>query len=108
MNEYAAIPESFVTRHPRAHKHQQSRLRVECPHCGSFGRSRSSQRLTPTYTETRFECVNDACGHVWVAGMEVLRTLIPAAAPRPGIDIPTRFDEPASPAIDKPRDLAAG
>lgn len=70
------------------HAPRQSRLRVRCPHCGSFARARSSDLLTPTYTEVRFECVNDACGHVWVAGLEALRTLCPSEQPSPTVHLP--------------------
>lgn len=79
------------TRHGLAlgpHAPRQSRLRVRCPHCGSFARARSSDLLTPTYTEVRFECVNDACGHVWVAGLEALRTLCPSEQPSPTVHLP--------------------
>jgi len=70
------------------HAPRQSRLRVRCPHCNSFARARSSDLLTPTYIEVRFECSNDACGHVWVAGLEALRTLCPSEQPNPTVHLP--------------------
>jgi hypothetical protein len=69
-------------------RHRESRFRVKCPHCGKFARGRSSDVLTPTYREVRFECTNDDCGHVWVSGLEVLRTLCPSDTPNPDIQIP--------------------
>ena len=83
--------------------HRESRYRVRCPHCDSFARARSSKQLTPTYREVRFECTNDACGHVWLAGLETLRTLCPSEQPNPEIHIPhavplpTASAEPAAP-----------
>jgi len=61
---------------------------MKCLHCRGFARARSSELLTPTYREVRFECVDDACGFVWVAGIEALRTLCPSDRPNPAIDIP--------------------
>ena len=87
-----------------APKHRESRFRVRCPHCKSFARARSSKQLTAVYREVRFECTNDACGHVWLAGLETLRTLCPSEQPNPEIDIPlavampTASVEPAAPA----------
>lgn len=80
-----------MTRHPQhsASKHRESRFRMKCPHCLSFAKARSSDTLTATYKEVRFECVNDACGHVWVAGLEALRTLCPSEIPNPDIHLPT-------------------
>jgi hypothetical protein len=72
---------------PKAERHN-SRLRMACPHCGSFSRVRKSEAITPTYRELRLVCSNDACGHVWVAGLEALRTLCPSDQPNPEIHIP--------------------
>lgn len=79
-----------MTRHPQhsGKKHRESRFRVKCPHCSTYARARSSDLLTPTYREVRFECTNDACGYIWVAGVEALRTLCPSDTPNPAIDIP--------------------
>lgn len=87
-----------MTRQPlrSGSKHRESRLRVKCPHCGSFARARSSDTLTPTYREVRFECVNDACGHVWLAGLEALRTLCPSDTPNPEIHLPCSAAAPAT------------
>lgn len=68
--------------------HQVKHHRYRCPHCGSIGRARSSYRITSIYTEYRIDCTNDECGHVWLAGVEVLRSLIPSSVPNPNIDIP--------------------
>jgi hypothetical protein len=67
---------------------RSTRLRMQCPHCNHFARIRSSKALTPTYIELRFECTDAACGHIWLAGMEVLRTLCPSSQPNPDVSIP--------------------
>lgn len=79
-----------MTRRPyrSGKKHSESRFRVNCPHCKTFARARSSQMLTETYREVRFECTNDECGFVWVAGMEYVRALCPSDTPNPDIHIP--------------------
>lgn len=79
-----------MTHHPSrsGKQHRESRMRVKCPHCRSYARARSSDLLTPLYREIRFECINDACGHIWVAGLEAIRTLCPSDIPNPEIQIP--------------------
>lgn len=66
----------------------KSRMRAACPHCGTPSAIRSSRRITPLYSEVRFECPNPDCGHVWVASLGVLHTLYPSAAPNPEVHIP--------------------
>ncbi|HWX66058.1 MAG TPA: ogr/Delta-like zinc finger family protein [Rhodanobacter sp.] len=78
---------THAAQHPSS-MHRESRFRVRCPHCDSFARARSSKQLTTIYREVRFECTNDACGHVWLAGLETLRTLCPSEQPNPEIHIP--------------------
>lgn len=58
------------------------------PHCGFAALVRSSKQLTAIYRELRFECINEACNHIWVAGMVVLRTIVPSEALNPDISIP--------------------
>lgn len=61
---------------------------IRCPHCGSRARIRSSRSLSPLYREQTYQCLNIECGHIYVAGIEVLRTVSPSAQPNPSIDIP--------------------
>ena len=68
---------------------RSTRFRMRCPHCDHFARIRSSKSLTPTYVEVRFECTAPSCGHIWLAGVEVLRTLCPSSQPNPDIHIPS-------------------
>lgn len=66
----------------------RSRMRAPCPHCGSSAAIRSSRRITPLYSEVRFECSNEDCGHVWIASLGVLHTLYPSGIPNPDVQIP--------------------
>ena len=59
-----------------------------CPHCGAPSVIRSSQQITKLYSEQLRICQNHLCGHVWVDGLESVRTLSPSAIPDPGIHIP--------------------
>lgn len=72
---------------PKADR-RDGRLRMACPHCGSYAAVRKSETLTPTYRELRFVCRNADCGHVWLAGLEAIRTLCPSETPNPAIHIP--------------------
>lgn len=62
--------------------------KARCPHCDSTAVVRSSRRLSPIYREQIMQCTNAHCGHTYVVGAEVLRTLSPSATPNPDVDIP--------------------
>lgn len=59
-----------------------------CPHCKGPSKVRSSAQVTPTYRELLCYCENPLCGHVWIDGIEPVRTLSPSAVPDPGVRIP--------------------
>lgn len=63
-------------------------ITMRCPHCRSRATARTSSELSPLFREITFTCRNHECGHVFVAGLEVLRTLSPSAIPDPGVRIP--------------------
>lgn len=44
--------------------------------------------MSSTLREITYMCTNPMCGHTYVAGLEVLRTLSPSALPRRGLNIP--------------------
>lgn len=88
--------------------HPVTRLRTRCPHCNAKSRVRTSCAITPLYSELRFECRNDACGHVWLAAIEVLRTLCPSDRPNPDIQIPlTAHFAPCEPTTAEPAVIRA-
>jgi len=62
--------------------------RLNCPHCGSGAKVRSSKQLSALYREVYLTCNNIYCGHVFVCGLEALRTLSPSAIPNPEINLP--------------------
>ena len=59
-----------------------------CPHCGGPSKIRSSQQITPVYSEQLRTCENVLCGHVWIDGIEAVRTLSPSSVPNQEINIP--------------------
>lgn len=59
-----------------------------CPHCKAPSKIRSSQQVTAVYYEQLRVCENPLCGHVWVDGIEAVRTLSPSAVPDAEISIP--------------------
>jgi hypothetical protein len=61
---------------------------MACPHCKSAARARTSTQLSPLFREVTYQCANLFCGHVWVCGLEAIRTLSPSAKPDPEINIP--------------------
>lgn len=67
---------------------RQSIYRTRCPHCGKHARVRSSRELSPVYREMTMQCTNVMCGHTYVVGVEVLRTISPSATPNPTVRIP--------------------
>ena len=63
-------------------------LSMSCPHCRHRATVRTSSELSPMFREATFACRNNDCGHVFVVGLEVLRTLSPSAIPDPRVRIP--------------------
>ncbi len=44
--------------------------------------------MSRTMREITYRCENDECGHVYVATLEVVRTIVPSAVPNPDVSIP--------------------
>lgn len=61
---------------------------VQCPHCDERAFCRSSERLSSTYREITYACADVHCGHTFVAGLSIIRTLSPSAMPNPAINLP--------------------
>ncbi len=60
---------------------------MRCPHCQEWATARTSTQLTRTFREVTYTCRNVMCGHVFVAGLEALRTLSPSSVPHPEVRI---------------------
>lgn len=61
---------------------------LRCPHCLSRATARTSTQLSRVYREVTYTCRNLNCGHVWVAGLESIRTLSPSSVPSPDVRLP--------------------
>ena len=61
-------------------------MQVNCPHCGGLSLIRTSKQLSKLVREANCQCKNLACGHTFIANVEVVRTISPAAFPDPLID----------------------
>lgn len=59
-----------------------------CPHCKHTATARTSTQMSALYREVTYCCRNTLCGHVFVAGLEAIRTLSPSSIPDPEIDLP--------------------
>lgn len=70
-----------------------------CPHCNERAFARSSKTFSPLYREVHFRCDNDACGHLFVIGMQIVRTTSPSRMPNPAIHLPVT-NRPPHPAND--------
>ncbi|MTW10749.1 transcriptional regulator [Pseudoduganella eburnea] len=64
------------------------RITIRCPICASRAVARTSKELSVTMREITYRCENDACGHIYVAHLEVVRTLVSSAIHNPGVSIP--------------------
>ena len=58
-----------------------------CPHCKGPSKIRSSQQITPAYSEQLRICENPFCGHVWMDAVEAIRTLSPSGTPDADVHI---------------------
>jgi len=61
-------------------------MKITCPHCGELAFIRSSKPLSKLVKEARCQCNNLACGHIFVANVEVVRTILSPRFPDPLID----------------------
>lgn len=61
---------------------------MSCPHCKGAARARTSTPLSPLFREVTYQCLNYNCGHVFVCGLEAIRTLSPSSIPDPEVRLP--------------------
>lgn len=61
---------------------------MPCPHCEQNVRAVKSRTMSPMFKEITYMCQNPDCGHVFVAGLEVMRTLSLSAIPKQDMRIP--------------------
>lgn len=61
-------------------------MRITCPHCGELATIRSSKPLSKLAKEAMCQCKNMACGHIFVANIEVVRTILSPLFPDPLVD----------------------
>ncbi|MGH8078048.1 MAG: ogr/Delta-like zinc finger family protein [Lysobacter sp.] len=61
---------------------------MSCPHCKHPAEIRTSTPLSALYREVTYVCRNTQCGHVFVAGLEAIRTLSLSSIPDPEIHLP--------------------
>ncbi len=61
---------------------------LPCPHCNQSVKAVKSRTLTPLFKEITYRCNNVDCNHVFVASLEVLRTLSLSATPNYDLKIP--------------------
>lgn len=61
---------------------------ISCPHCGARSIVRHSEQVTPIYRELRLNCDNDRCGHTFLIGLSIIRTIRPSARPNPAVQLP--------------------
>ena len=64
------------------------RIRICCPHCLTRSVARTSLTMSPTLREITYRCENDECRYVYVAQLEIVRTLSPSAMPNPSVKVP--------------------
>lgn len=61
---------------------------IHCPHCGERSIVRDSVAVTDMVRELRLNCMNDECGHTFVAQLSIVRTIRPAARPKLSVNLP--------------------
>lgn len=54
---------------------------TRCPTCGETCRSLKSSQVTKQYREITYLCTDEACAHIFVAEVAVVRTLSPSKRP---------------------------
>lgn len=61
---------------------------LPCPHCNERVKAIKSRTLSPLFKEITYRCNNVECNHVFVASLEVLRTLSMSSQPNYELKIP--------------------
>jgi cytochrome c-type biogenesis protein CcmH/NrfF len=64
------------------------RLSIRCPHCLEKAVAEDRQTLSRTIDEIAYRCRDYRCGHVFVARLEVVRTLEPSRTPASQVVLP--------------------
>ncbi|MCA8865579.1 MULTISPECIES: ogr/Delta-like zinc finger family protein [unclassified Halomonas] len=65
-----------------------SRLRIGCPHCGSYMKVRTSKTHLPDYRELYLNCTNEfACGFRCKASLGIIEEIVPSYQPNPDVNI---------------------
>ncbi|MBK3814254.1 ogr/Delta-like zinc finger family protein [Paraburkholderia fungorum] len=64
------------------------RISICCPICATRASARTSRKLSDTLREIRYRCENDDCGHIYVAHLEVVYTVVPSALENPAVELP--------------------
>jgi len=65
-----------------------SRLRIDCPHCGSHLKVRTSKTHLPEYRELYLYCTNEwECGYRCKGRVSLDETLVPSHRPNPNVNI---------------------
>ncbi|WP_083001931.1 ogr/Delta-like zinc finger family protein [Halomonas sp. GT] len=65
-----------------------SRLRFDCPHCGSYMKVRTSKTHLPEYRELYLHCTNEfKCGYRCKGRVTLSETLAPSYRPNPSVNI---------------------
>ncbi|MGS0740461.1 ogr/Delta-like zinc finger family protein [Glaciimonas sp. GG7] len=59
-----------------------------CPHCESTPRAVKSRVLSSLMKEITYMCRNPDCGYVFVARLEIARTLSVSSIPKPELKVP--------------------
>lgn len=61
---------------------------IDCPHCGARALVRTSEAVTDLVRDVRLRCTNDDCGHIFVAQLSIVRTIVPSIRPNPAVLLP--------------------
>lgn len=68
--------------------HEVSRLRLDCPHCGSHMKVRTSKTHLPEYRELYLHCTNEfRCGYRCKGRVSLDETLAFSYSPNPDVNI---------------------
>lgn len=65
-------------------------VRIQCPHCGSTCKIRSSKRISATTRDLWLACEEPQCGATYKGQMALLHVLSPPAIANPRVHLPFR------------------
>lgn len=66
---------------------------LRCPHCGEYGKRRTSNEIDITLREIFYQCPKPECSFAWKASLVFEYGISPSGSPNPNVHLMMRLNE---------------